>query len=165
MATQTITRDSSPTPRQLAYLRGLAERAGKTYRVPKDRAQANRAIKACLKALNAQSTDIDENTPEAAGTEAPAPEPTAKQMRTLRNLASRLGETFSMPATSQEASREIKRMIARDRALTSQDRDEMRAGDQFWNDSWSEERDDLYAVGVRFEDDEIVGYGADARFA
>lgn len=91
-----------------------------------------------------------------------APTPTPKQMRYLRDLADRLGQTFTYPHTRREAAAEISRLKAlahgrerdldrdtarRERAATSRDMAERFGGD------------------ARFTADEVAGYGSSATWS
>jgi hypothetical protein len=91
-----------------------------------------------------------------------APKPTAKQMRYLRDLADRLGQTFTYPHTRREAAAEISRLKAlvhgrerdldrdtarRERAATSRDMSERFGGDS------------------RHTADEVTGYGSTATWS
>lgn len=81
--------------------------------------------------------------------------PTSRQLAYLRRLADRAGQTFAFPADRLAASREIDRLRSAARS------------------SRVERRRDTQAVGadqrgaldsVRVHDDEVIGYGADARW-
>ena len=93
---------------------------------------------------------------------AAAPKPTAKQMRYMRDLADRLGQTFAYPATRHQASAEIRRLKAlasgrernldrdtarRERLQTSRD-----MAEQFGGDS-------------RHTADDVTGYGSTATWS
>jgi len=82
--------------------------------------------------------------------------PTPKQLRLLRTLAVERGETFAVPQTKPEASRETARLKARDRSARSE-----AALDGH------EVSHDLARSGEAAtpQSHEIVGYGASARWA
>jgi hypothetical protein len=81
--------------------------------------------------------------------------PTPKQLRYLRTLAQRTGETFTSPATKQQASSEIRRLRSR---TTSSPADRRRERTAVQDDMAS----GGYATAVR--DEEITGYGASAHW-
>ena len=82
--------------------------------------------------------------------------PSPEQLNLLRKLARERGESFGYPATFGDASREIKRLLARRRRSGLEHR---------------VERDQLDRVGVSRGDatavreSEIVGFGSSARWA
>jgi len=79
---------------------------------------------------------------------------TAKQLRYLRALANQTGTTFTPPTTSYEASQAIKQM--QQRPLSSRhERD---------GDRGSVASRDGASAGVDIQDDEITGYGSNARW-
>lgn len=83
--------------------------------------------------------------------------PTAPQLRCLRGLAASRGQTFRGPKTRAEASAEITRLKAT-RPESRLDRAVERA--EAGRDALSNRRD-----AAAFRDDEIAGYGSDARWA
>jgi hypothetical protein len=78
--------------------------------------------------------------------------PTARQLRYLRQLAEQTGTTFTTPATRRQASEQIKRLKQRSRSAGF-DRQAVSRG----------LTQDQPASSVR--DDEISGYGGNARWA
>ena len=93
---------------------------------------------------------------------AAAPKPTIKQMRYLRDLADRLGQSFSYPATRHQASNEIARLKAlsrgRDRGL---DRDSARRERLATSRDMAEQ----FGGDSRHTADEVTGYGASATWS
>lgn len=91
-----------------------------------------------------------------------APKPTAKQMRYLRDLADRLGQTFTYPHTRREAAAEISRLKAlasgRERHL---DRDTAR------RERLATSRDmaENFGGDSRHTDAEVTGYGSTATWS
>lgn len=84
------------------------------------------------------------------------PRPTPKQLRYLRSLALQRGETFAVPATKAEASREIRRLRSRKRSSKAElyhDRNEVSKGLSSSPDA------------ARVRDDEITGYGSSATWS
>lgn len=81
--------------------------------------------------------------------------PTRKQLAYLRRLADRAGQTFASPVNRLAASREIERL----RKAGRSSRVDRRLDTQ--NVS-AHERQALDAA--RVQDDEVVGYGADAHW-
>ena len=82
--------------------------------------------------------------------------PTRKQLNYLRSLAERTGTTFAPPSTRLQARREIDRLKARTpsgRHERSEDRDAVSRG-------LAEQQ-----PASRVRDDEITGYGSQARWA
>ena len=88
-------------------------------------------------------------------------EPTPRQLKELRRLALRLGETFAIPDTKGEASTQIERLRAR-----------LCCGDSA--DRRNTQGEDLRAIRGRFlectpassvREDEVTGYGSSARWA
>jgi hypothetical protein len=78
--------------------------------------------------------------------------PTERQLRYLRSLASRTATTFAIPATRQEASREIERLISFSRSRRPEaERNEWDPDDQL-----------EYATSV--SPDEVTGFGSSARW-
>ena len=94
-------------------------------------------------------------------TEPAAPKPTAKQMRYLRDLANRLGETFAYPKTRREAAAEIDRLKklsrGRERVL---DRDTAR------RERLATSRDlaENFGGATAFRPGEVSGYGSSATW-
>lgn len=90
------------------------------------------------------------------------PKPTAKQMRYLRDLADRLGQTFAYPSTRREASAEIQRLKAlaagRERDL---DRDTARREHLQTSRDMAEQ----FGGDSRHTDDEVTGYGSTATWS
>ena len=82
--------------------------------------------------------------------------PSRKQLNYLRSLAGETGTTFSVPRTRREATQEIERLKARSRSSSCERRQESRAVSQ-------EFADQQPACSVR--DDEIAGYGSQARWS
>jgi hypothetical protein len=60
-----ILNDAPPTPKQLSYLRSLAQRAGQTFVVPRTRAQASNEIRR-LKAIRSSGFTFAELETENA---------------------------------------------------------------------------------------------------
>lgn len=83
--------------------------------------------------------------------------PTAKQLRYLRDLALRTGQSFAYPSTAAEASREIDRLKKTRRTPAADRRRELR---QVGRDM-AERRGDAARVGL---DDEAEGYGSGAHW-
>jgi hypothetical protein len=89
--------------------------------------------------------------------------PTAKQLRHLRELAARLGQSFAYPQTRAQASAEIRRLRSaqrgRDAALDRQaERRERRAVQR----DLQQRASDATRVDL---DREATGYGANARWS
>jgi hypothetical protein len=84
-----------------------------------------------------------------------APRPTVKRLQLLRRLALERGESFAMPQTRAQASREIARLKARQRSTRTERAVERRQVSR-----------DLGASGdaARVRDSEITGYGASASW-
>jgi hypothetical protein len=80
--------------------------------------------------------------------------PTAKQLDYLRDLALGRGQSFAYPATSQEASREIKRLLRAKRTSPADRRRETRAV----RDDMATRRGDA----ARVRPEELGGYGSNA---
>jgi hypothetical protein len=83
--------------------------------------------------------------------------PSPKQLRYLRDLALRTGQSFAYPRTAAEASREIDRLRGIRRTSTADRRRELRAVSR----EMAERRGD--EARVRTEE-EIEGYGSSARW-
>jgi hypothetical protein len=83
--------------------------------------------------------------------------PSAKQLAYLRSLAARTATTFTYPATSAQASAQIKRLQARPPSSTGDAR-RQRQGVQR---DLQERPDDATAIRER----EVRGYGSSARWA
>ena len=83
--------------------------------------------------------------------------PSRKQLAYLRSLASRTGTTFAYPATSAQASAEIRRL----RALPSSGAGEARHERRDVQHALQQRPDD--ATAVRAHD--VRGYGSGARWA
>ena len=81
--------------------------------------------------------------------------PSPKQLAYLRTLAERCGESFTLPTTSQEASKEIERLKGRRPTSRSDRRRERREVERAMSDRGP-------ASAVR--EDEITGYGSSARW-
>jgi len=81
--------------------------------------------------------------------------PTPKQLTYLRTLAERCGESFTLPSTSREASKEIERLKGRRPTSRSDRRRERR-----------EVSSDMAARGgaAAVRDEEVSGYGSSARW-
>ena len=86
----------------------------------------------------------------------PSNPPTPRQLSYLRDLALGRGQTFVYPETSQEASREIKRLLKVKRTSRADRRREARA----ISADMAERRGD--AASVR--DHELGGYGSSAHW-
>jgi hypothetical protein len=87
---------------------------------------------------------------------APNTRPTARQLRYLRQLAELTGTTFSQPSSRRQASREIERLRQRSRSP----RHERREDGQAVSRSLAEQQ-----PASTVQDDEITGYGSQARWA
>jgi hypothetical protein len=83
--------------------------------------------------------------------------PTAKQLRYLRDLALKTGQTFTYPRTAVQASREIERLKGTPGTSGADCRRELR---QVGRDM-AERRGDAARVDV---DSETEGYGSSARW-
>lgn len=83
-------------------------------------------------------------------------EPTARQLRYLRQLAELTGTTFTPPATRRQASHQIERLKQRSRSAGFERREDRRAVSRSLTQ-------DQPASSVR--DDEISGYGSDAHWS
>ena len=82
-------------------------------------------------------------------------EPTDKQLKYLKTLAVRAGETFVYPTTRWEASDAIERLLGRKRSPefeVREDRDATRHGVQSGG------------LMVAYRADEVTGYGSSARW-
>jgi len=79
--------------------------------------------------------------------------PSPKQLAYLRTLAERCGESFTLPTTSREASKEIERLKGRRATSRSDRRRERRQVDRDMSERAS-------ASAVR--EGEITGYGSSA---
>ena len=83
--------------------------------------------------------------------------PTPKQLKYLRSLAERTGQTFAWPKTTAEASAEIRRLEAAKRTPMADRRRERRQV----QDDMATNRGDA----SRVQDNELTGYGSTARWA
>jgi hypothetical protein len=83
--------------------------------------------------------------------------PTPKQLRYLRDLALGRGQSFAYPETSQEASREIKRLLRAGRTSAAERRREVRAV----RDEMAAGRSDGASVRAA----ELSGYGSTASWS
>lgn len=94
--------------------------------------------------------------------QAAAPKPTTKQLRYLRDLANRLGQTFTYPTTRRQAAAEIDRLkrLARGRERLL-DRDTARREREATRRDLAENFGGAAAV----REDEIVGYGSSASWS
>ena len=81
--------------------------------------------------------------------------PSPKQLAYLRTLAECCGESFTLPTTSREASKEIERLKGRQATSRSDRRRERREVERDMS-----ERAPASAV----REDEITGYGSSARW-
>jgi hypothetical protein len=81
--------------------------------------------------------------------------PTKPQLKELRRLANRTGQSFAYPATRAEASKELQRLATAEKSTAAEralDRQEI-------------VRDDHPLLSAaRIYDDEIKGYGSSARW-
>ena len=82
--------------------------------------------------------------------------PTAKQLRFLRGLSERNGETFTYPHAFADADREIKRLLGRN----CSSRDERSRETTMVRREMTERRGEAAAVHAS----EIEGYGSSARW-
>ena len=82
--------------------------------------------------------------------------PTSKQLRYLRDLAERCGESFAYPANSAQASAEIERLLGRKRS----DRGEHRREVAEVRRAMSEGGGDAAA----YRRSEVAGYGSSATW-
>lgn len=82
--------------------------------------------------------------------------PTAKQLRYMRGLALRCGETFAYPSTAAQASAEIERLKGRKRTGAAERRNEARR--LSWK--FAERQGDAAAV----RSIELRGYGSNASW-
>ncbi len=83
--------------------------------------------------------------------------PTHKQLAYLRGLAEQTGTTFTYPATSAQASAEIKRLKATQRSRPGDAKREQRAVQR----DLANRPDDATAI----RDPDVRGYGSNARWA
>jgi hypothetical protein len=83
--------------------------------------------------------------------------PSQKQLRYLRDLARSRGQTFVMPHTIGEASEQIERLRSQ-RPLTRAERRLASYADRL-------EIADRRAFATAVRPDEVIGYGASARWA
>jgi hypothetical protein len=83
--------------------------------------------------------------------------PTSKQLRYLRDLATRAGQTFAYPRSASEASRQIERLKGVRRTPTADRRRELRAVGR----DMAERRGDAARVDT---DLEVEGYGSGAHW-
>ena len=86
----------------------------------------------------------------------PTQKPTDKQLRYLRSLASSRGQSFTPPTTKAEASAEIERMKS-----TRPQRQVERQAEVF---AYSRGVDDRWGGATAVREDEIEGYGSEARW-
>jgi hypothetical protein len=82
--------------------------------------------------------------------------PTQRQQTYLRQLAERTGQTFAVPRTRAEASREIERLERTEPSAPFERRGDRHAVSH-------ERRAEPY--GARVRDDEVRGYGSSATWA
>ncbi len=82
--------------------------------------------------------------------------PSPKQLRYLRDLAMRAGESFAYPATSAEADREIKRLRRKRRTPSADRRREVAAVRRDMAEGGGD--------GARVRREELCGYGASATW-
>lgn len=82
--------------------------------------------------------------------------PTEKQLRYLRDLAARKGQTFATPRTSAEASREIERLKGAHNSAPGERRRELQAVRRDISDRWG--------AATRVRPEEIDGYGSSAHW-
>jgi hypothetical protein len=82
--------------------------------------------------------------------------PSQKQLSYLRSLAVSRGETFVVPRSMVEASQEIERLRARRRSSHAD-----RAAERFTGRQIA----DRWGPATAIRPDEVVGYGASARWA
>ncbi len=87
----------------------------------------------------------------------PTNAPTQKQLRYLRQLASRTGQTFATPRTRAQASSEIRRLRRQRPSSRGEVRAERRA--------IAREMAERPGGGAALRADEIAGYGSNARWA
>ncbi len=87
----------------------------------------------------------------------PDQRPTPKQMRYLRTLAERTGQTFAYPRSIQQASREIRRLLAQ----APSDRLERRLERRDISNAIARGPQDATRVDL---DNETTGYGSTARW-
>lgn len=81
--------------------------------------------------------------------------PTKPQLRELRRLADRTGQSFAYPATRAEASKELQRLAKAEKSTAAEralDREKMVRDDHPMRSA------------ARIYDDEIEGYGSSARW-
>lgn len=90
------------------------------------------------------------------------PKPTARQMRYLRDLANRLGQTFTYPTTRREAAAEIDRLkqLSRGRERNL-DRDAARRE----RHATSRDLAENFGGATAFRADEVSGYGSSATWS
>ena len=92
---------------------------------------------------------------------ASAPAATSKQLRFLRTLAEQTGTSFTPPATTHEASREIKRLQALQSGRTPEQR-------RLERDTARQERHEISAArrgdNAQIRDDELSGHGSTATW-
>jgi hypothetical protein len=82
--------------------------------------------------------------------------PTEKQLRYLRDLAARKGQTFATPRTSAEASSEIERLKGAGNSAPGERRRELRDLRRDITDRWR--------AATRVRREEIEGYGSSAHW-
>ena len=116
----------------------------------------SRALAGCF-GTGMAHTQTTKTTQSAA-----APAATAKQLRFLRTLAEQTGTSFTPPATTHEASREIKRM----QALQSSRSPEAR---RLERQAAQRERHDISATrrgdDAQIREDELAGHGSTATWS
>jgi hypothetical protein len=83
--------------------------------------------------------------------------PTPKQLRYLRDLAMRTGQSFAYPGTSAEASREIERLKETSLTPAADRRRELH--------DVSRDLDEHRGDAARVRKDELTGYGSTARWS
>ncbi len=81
--------------------------------------------------------------------------PTARQLRYLRELAVERGETYAVPKTSAQASREIERLLSRPRSSRAAMQADRRAVSRDLQERQG---------GADYRRDEVQGYGSSAAW-
>ena len=81
--------------------------------------------------------------------------PSTKQLRYLRQLAEKRGETFTSPQTFAEADREIKRLLKRRPSSRVETRIDRKAVAEAFASAGG---------AARVRDDEVTGYGSSAAW-
>ncbi len=124
---------TAPTPKQLSYVKALAEQTGTSCVLPRTRAQAKREIDRLLTIKRGAPALTHEDTSQQSFTYATAVQddevsgygstaswrrgpdrqsPSAKQLSFIESLAQQTGETVETPDTRAQASHEIDRLLA-----------------------------------------------------